>query len=657
MCFTGLFILDIQHIKQLIDKAEVVSFDMFDTLVVRPYLEPSDLFLHVEKIIAEKEKNKFFFKIRKWGHRREKSERIARAIKLKKQGTSEVNFGNIYNVFSKKYGQKYAKYKQLEIELELQTIQPNLEMQDVYNYAISKKKRVIINSDMYLNSEILIQILNKCGYFGFEKLYVSSEINTNKQSGGSYNYICKSLNVKAEKCVHIGDNKESDYTQAIKHKWKAYYYQKPSEQFFANKENKKFLITKEENKNNLDVSIILGLIVLKWLKDTCGKNKNLDLYWENFGYNFGGAVGYGFVNFILEQSRNQNIKDILFVARDGYTLQKIYNYLKEKTDADDYYIHGNRNLLLQCIPELYCKTNSNRINVMIYFFSKKSKKINDFFRKFYKKNIKELDNISSVLRQKYLLRFKDDILKISKQNLEEYQNYIKSLELKSNDIAIVDLMALHYDSQRLLISGLNNDKIIGYYIYASRSKRYMQKYNAWCSDYTKKYELNCYPLFEILFSAPYATTMEVRKNKPIYQNDGVNYHYYNFVSNGILEFTKDVKRIFGEYMFVFDYKNCVKTIDNFALYLSKNDIGKMKSVLFFSDINTKSTSYQEIQTQIKNKDIKKFFVVKSTCLDGVVQKILYKLFGKLTLMKIIINKQHKKYYLFRFIPICIINKK
>ena len=83
----------------------------------------------------------------------------------------------------------------------------------------------------------------------------------------------------------------------------------------------------------------------------------------------------------------------------------------------------------------------------------------------------------------------------------------------------------------------------------------------------------------------------------------------------------------------------------------------MKSVLFFSDISTKSTSYQEIQTQIKNKAIKKFFVVKSTCLDGVVQKILYKLFNKLTLMKIIINKQQKKYYLFRFIPICIRNKK
>ena len=190
-----------------------------------------------------------------------------------------------------------------------------------------------------------------------------------------------------------------------------------------------------------------------------------------------------------------------------------------------------------------------------------------------------------------------------------------------------------------------------------RSKMYMRKYNAWCSDYAKKYELNCYPLIEILFSAPCATTMEIRKNKPIYLNDGVDHYYYNFVSNGILEFTKDVKRIFGEFMFVFDYKNCVKTIDNFALYLSKSDIGKMKSFLFAADINTKRNFYQEIQFQIKYKVSKKFCVIKSTYLDGVVQKILYKLFGKLTLMKIIINKQQKKYYLLRCIPVCIRNKK
>ena len=38
----------LEQLKNLIDSHSVISFDMFDTLVVRSYNKPVDLFKHIE---------------------------------------------------------------------------------------------------------------------------------------------------------------------------------------------------------------------------------------------------------------------------------------------------------------------------------------------------------------------------------------------------------------------------------------------------------------------------------------------------------------------------------------------------------------------------------------------------------------------------------
>ena len=41
----------LDRIKSKIKKAKVVSFDIFDTLLVRPYIRPIDLFEHMERAL------------------------------------------------------------------------------------------------------------------------------------------------------------------------------------------------------------------------------------------------------------------------------------------------------------------------------------------------------------------------------------------------------------------------------------------------------------------------------------------------------------------------------------------------------------------------------------------------------------------------------
>ena len=40
----------LDNIKNRIDKAEIISFDIFDTLLLRPYVKPVDLFTHIGQL-------------------------------------------------------------------------------------------------------------------------------------------------------------------------------------------------------------------------------------------------------------------------------------------------------------------------------------------------------------------------------------------------------------------------------------------------------------------------------------------------------------------------------------------------------------------------------------------------------------------------------
>ena len=42
--------ININDIKQKILKHDVISFDIFDTLILRPYVKPTDLFEHLDHI-------------------------------------------------------------------------------------------------------------------------------------------------------------------------------------------------------------------------------------------------------------------------------------------------------------------------------------------------------------------------------------------------------------------------------------------------------------------------------------------------------------------------------------------------------------------------------------------------------------------------------
>ena len=178
-------------------KYKVVSFDIFDTLLLRPYVKPTDLFLHIEKL-----QNKYGFA----------NERITAEQKARDKNRDKEDV-TIYEIYQE-IDSKYSNMLDIEINLEKQVLTVHKQIKEIYDIAIQYAEKVIIVSDMYLTQDILQDILNEKGYNNYHKLYVSSEIKLTKNTGNLFKYILNDLSIDAKDVLHIGDNYHSDYKMA-----------------------------------------------------------------------------------------------------------------------------------------------------------------------------------------------------------------------------------------------------------------------------------------------------------------------------------------------------------------------------------------------------------------------------------------------------------
>ena len=184
----------LSRIKEEIKKSKIISFDIFDTLLLRPYVCPTDVFLHIEKIYKRP-----FFRVL-----RQEAEHNARR---QAAGVEDISFDDIYEQID----EVFKPLQKTELEFEEMVLRANPELKQVYDYAREQNKQIIIASDMYLPDDFLAKVLRKNGFDGFDRLYVSGNIGKTKGSGNLYRRILADFpEVSARDILHIGDNKKAD---------------------------------------------------------------------------------------------------------------------------------------------------------------------------------------------------------------------------------------------------------------------------------------------------------------------------------------------------------------------------------------------------------------------------------------------------------------
>lgn len=286
---------------------DVISFDVFDTLVLRPFSSPTDLFF----LLGEELEYMDFKRIRM------EMEWKAREQKYKKEKTYEITLDEIYTLLERETGIGKEKAMQRETELEQEYCFANPYMMQVVKELKRMGKRLIVTSDMYLSRTQIEKILQKCGYDAFDQYYVSCESGNSKSRGSLYDEVRKreSCHLKREELtfVHIGDNEISDIQNARKHGFDAKHYVNVN--------------TAGEQYRPADMSAIAGSVYRGIVNAHIHNGLKLFPREYEYGFIYGGLFVTGYCQFIHRYAEREKPDRLLFLARDGDVLLKAYKLL------------------------------------------------------------------------------------------------------------------------------------------------------------------------------------------------------------------------------------------------------------------------------------------------------------------------------------------
>ncbi len=180
--------------NKAVQNAEVVSFDVFDTLIFRKVKRPADILVQISGADSQ------------FVEKRMQAEQEARSGSAKE----DVTISDIYERLAPEYGKETAEQlKQNEIKAELNAIYANPAGSRFFRYLLKKGKRIVITTDMYLPAKVIENMLKKCGYRGYERIFISGECGLSKRSGNLFHKVIKETGTS--NIVHIGDHIVSDY--------------------------------------------------------------------------------------------------------------------------------------------------------------------------------------------------------------------------------------------------------------------------------------------------------------------------------------------------------------------------------------------------------------------------------------------------------------
>lgn len=301
-------------IKNSAHRFKVISFDIFDTLVFRPYLKPKDLFSEIEVACD----------LNGFCEARVSAEKKARNLR----GNSEITIDDIYNEIP----EQFRFVKEIEVKKEIEVVFSNDVFVRLLEDLIDNGKEVVLTSDMYLEESTIKLILEKCNIKKYKKLYLSSALGLTKKTGDLFKYIIRDYGIVPSELVHVGDNHYSDFEVPKGLGVCAYKYEQTT---WAS--DFQFELSLKNKKDKIIVDTLHQL-------SRCSIINHRDDFWFRVGYNFAGPLALSFAAEIKREAERLNIETILFIARDGYLTKEIFSYISGG-EVPIYYVYASRGLI------------------------------------------------------------------------------------------------------------------------------------------------------------------------------------------------------------------------------------------------------------------------------------------------------------------------
>lgn len=422
--------MDVSGYLKAIDTADAVAFDIFDTLLVRPFFHPHDLFGFLE---AESGLEGF-------------AEARIRAEREARRTDPETDIDEIYRSIDP----KYLALKDAEIGSEISFSRADPDMVEVFGYASEKGKRIVLVSDMYLPSDILERMVSKNGFSGHSKIYVSTETKASKRSGLMYDTVLGDLGLPPSKVLMIGDNRHADCDSAISKGLKAMRWIPMKERYAAcHRHEMRFLKRYPEYES----SVIVAMDMLGWAEHPD------ETYWHMVSRRFGGPMNVMFAKFVMDNS--EDMDKLVFFSRDGYMPMKVYEALGGKKPF--VYLHTSR-MIAKVFGRRDLSDRDTVLSLMAYLRDSGQ--------------YPDIDVPGKSEYKRFAEENREALERIMAEGHARYENYLKKTVGDAGKIMLVDATTMRFTSQGDVERYLDHVDVTGcYYAVTAEGEK---KHLAYC---------------------------------------------------------------------------------------------------------------------------------------------------------------------------------
>ncbi len=294
---------------------DAVSFDVFDTLLLRPFSAPADLFYWIGMSLQYPD----FRRIRI------AAEEQARERKFRRQGTREVTLEEIWAQVEEETGIPREAGVRVEWAWEKRCCYANPYMRRVFDELRHFGKPLFVLSDMYLGQTRVQELLADAGFTGWTACLVSCDHGCSKSDGGLYKLLAQRT---GGSLVHVGDNVQADGAQAKRHGLTPFLY--PNVQH------------KGEPFRPHDMSAVTGSIYRGIVNAHLHNGSAVYSREYEYGFVYGGLFVAGYCRFIHGLVKARGLEKTLFLSRDGALLAEAYRRMYPQEAENTAYAYWSR---------------------------------------------------------------------------------------------------------------------------------------------------------------------------------------------------------------------------------------------------------------------------------------------------------------------------
>lgn len=330
---------------------EVVTTDIFDTVVWRRVAEPVDAFAIVGERLRKRGALADALNPWAFGNMRRLAEFNVRKRALEERGTTEIRLAEIYDgipawVFA---GNGREAGMQEELDTERDLLVADLDVADILIAAADAGKTIVAVSDIYFSADQLRYLLGQdvLGAIPFRHILTSSDHRENK-SGKLFDIALDMVGVAPERVVHVGDNEAADIdapatrgirTVHLERRTKPMHGLLDAEARFRQPVGA--LAASEEKLRNL-AGADFGLAALRskmeHRAELAATPSALQPFWK-FGAQVYGPIFTGFAEWILERTEAAGATKVFPLMREGHFLTELIRAAGGPVEAESLWLN------------------------------------------------------------------------------------------------------------------------------------------------------------------------------------------------------------------------------------------------------------------------------------------------------------------------------